>query len=107
MAWTSQVRAGTGVGSLSGGAGGVLGNSMSEQNAPYTEPLSVKLLAGVAALASDAENAANAAGEILDLCPGQPQALLLLVNALKLVEAEEVACELLAIMAQDFRGLAS
>jgi tetratricopeptide (TPR) repeat protein len=80
---------------------------MFEQTPTRNETLSATLLSGAALLSSDAENAATAASEILDLCPGQPQALLLLVTALKLMGAEEVACEMLTLMAEEYPGLAT
>ncbi len=80
---------------------------MSELASTQNETLSAKLLTGAASLASDAESAATAASEVLDLCPGQPQALLLLVTSLKLMGAEEVAREILTLMAEEYPGLAA
>ena len=69
--------------------------------------LSASLKATATLLATDAEGAATAASEALDLYPGQPQALLLLVSALRLMDAEEVARELLTMMAEEYPRLAA
>src|SRR3954454_12484080 len=58
-------------------------------------------------LGIDPENAATRASEVLDTVPGQPQALLLLISAVKLIGAEEGLCNLLEGMAQEYPNLAS
>ncbi|HEX3943031.1 MAG TPA: sulfotransferase [Rhizomicrobium sp.] len=71
------------------------------------DTLSAKLAAGAALLTSDAESAATAASEILDVYPGQPQALFLLVSAIRLMGAEEGARNLIEWMAEEYPNLAA
>ena len=71
------------------------------------EPLSAKLAGAAASLRTDAETTATRASEIVDALPGQPQALYLLVCALKLMGLESGAGDLLQSMARDFPQLAS
>ena len=58
-------------------------------------------------LGSDPETVATRASEILDLYPGQAQALVLLVSAFNLMGAEDGAREILAWMSQEHPKLAS
>jgi tetratricopeptide (TPR) repeat protein len=71
------------------------------------ESLSAKLAAGAASLATDAERAATAASETLDIYPGQPQALFLLISAIQLMGAEEGTRNLIEWMAEEYSNLAS
>lgn len=72
-----------------------------------SEPLSVELDRLANLLRTDAENAAAGVSEALDIYPGQPQALLLLVSALNLLGAEDGAREILAWMSREHPKLAS
>jgi predicted Zn-dependent protease len=69
--------------------------------------LSTALDAAAASITADAEKAAEDASEILDSIPGQPQALQLLVSAIRVIGAEEGACNLLEWMADEYPNLAS
>jgi tetratricopeptide (TPR) repeat protein len=69
--------------------------------------ISTALDAAAGILTSDAEQAATEASEVLDMVPGQPQALLLLISALKVIGAGEGACGLLKGMAEEYPNLAS
>ncbi|MGH6888852.1 MAG: sulfotransferase [Rhizomicrobium sp.] len=81
---------------------------MEQQSETQTaDTLSAKLESLAGSLRSDVEASATEASEILDSIPGQPQALLLLVAALKVMGVESGASELLQSMGQDFPRLAS
>jgi tetratricopeptide (TPR) repeat protein len=74
---------------------------------PVAETLSARLESVADLLRTDVEAAAAGASEVLDEVPGQPQALYLLLAALKLMGMEEGASEILQSMAQDYPQLAS
>jgi tetratricopeptide (TPR) repeat protein len=79
---------------------------------PETTTQGDRILSGVLEsaaelLAADPESAATRASEVLDTVPGQPQALLLLIGALKVMGAEEGAGNLLDWMAREYPNLAS
>ncbi|HWA02943.1 MAG TPA: sulfotransferase [Rhizomicrobium sp.] len=71
------------------------------------ELLSARLSAAAEALATDTEQAATGASEVLDEWPGQQQALLVLLSALRLMRAEDGGCEILEWMAGEYAGIAS
>jgi predicted Zn-dependent protease len=72
-----------------------------------TEKLSPLLERSAEFLGSDAEKAATDASDLLDIYPGQPLTLQLLLDALKLLGAEEGAQGLLEWMAQQHPNLAA
>src|SRR5215467_6543865 len=74
---------------------------------PTDISLSAQLDVIAQSLVSDAEVVAAGASEILDAFPGQQQALLLLISAIKLIGAEAGARELLEWMVQEHPNLAS
>jgi len=74
---------------------------------PADDTLSARLNSIAQSLGTDAERVATEASEILDSLPGQPQALLLLVSALKLMDAETSARTLIEWMAEEYPNLAS
>src|SRR5438874_7478210 len=74
---------------------------------PADDTLSARLDSIAQSLGTDAEMVATAASEILDNLPGQPQTLLLLVSALKLMGAETSARTLIEWMADEYPNLAS
>jgi len=80
---------------------------MQQVSETQTERLSTGLDRVAESLCSDAESAATGASEILDTFPGQPQALLLLVSALKLMGAETGSRSLIEWMAEEYPNLAS
>ncbi|MFL6689366.1 MAG: tetratricopeptide repeat-containing sulfotransferase family protein [Alphaproteobacteria bacterium] len=69
--------------------------------------LSVSLEAAAELLAKDPEAAATKASEILDIYPGQPQALFLLINAVKLMGAEAGVRDLIEWMESEYPNIAS
>lgn len=71
------------------------------------DTLSATLTSVAESLRVDAEKAATGASEILDDFPGQQQALLLLVSALRLMGVVEGTREVLGWMTQQFPKLAS
>jgi tetratricopeptide (TPR) repeat protein len=75
--------------------------------APAAEVLSARLDNAAQSLGTDAESAATSASEVLDMFPGQSQALLLLVSALNLMGAEDGARQLLEWMSQEHQNVAS
>lgn len=72
-----------------------------------TELLSTRLDELAQSLGSDSESVAAGASEILDSFPGQPQALFLVIAALKLAGAEASAREILEWMSNEHPNLAS
>ena len=80
---------------------------MQQVSETQTERLSTGLDRVAESLGSDVESAATGASEILDTFPGQPQALLLLVSALKLMGAEAGSRSLIEWMAEEYPNLAS
>jgi tetratricopeptide (TPR) repeat protein len=80
---------------------------MTAPASPSQDTLSADLTAAAASLAADAEGAATAASELLDRYPGQPQTLLVLVSALRLMGAAEVARDLIGLMAEEYPNLAA
>lgn len=74
---------------------------------PAAETLSMQLEGIAVTLRADAATAATAASEILDAVPGQPQALYLLIAALRILGVDAGTGDLLQSMAQDFPKLAA
>ncbi|HEX3651637.1 MAG TPA: sulfotransferase [Rhizomicrobium sp.] len=72
-----------------------------------TEALSARLESAAANFVTDAEASATAASEMLDTVPGQPQALLLLLSALKIMGAEDDACGFMEWMVGEYPNLAA
>lgn len=79
----------------------------SENQISVAELLSVRLESAAQPLGTDAESAATSASEILDMFPGQSQAMLLLISALNLMGAEDGARQLLEWMSQEHPNVAS
>lgn len=71
------------------------------------ENLSVRLDGAGQSLGTDAESVATSASEVLDMFPGQSQAMLLLISALNLMGAEDGARQLLEWMSQEHPNVAS
>ena len=69
--------------------------------------LSATLEDVAADLTADIAKAATGASEVLDTVPGQPQALLLLVSALRLLDQKDGACEVLEWMSEQHPNLAA
>jgi len=80
---------------------------MQQESSTSGNTLSAQMEAAAALLASDAEGAATGSSEVLDCCPGQAQALLLLLSALKLIGADDGATDLLKGMVEDHPNLAA
>ena len=80
---------------------------MQQASETQAEKLSTILDRIAVSLGSDVEIAATGASEILDTFPGQPQALLLLISALKLMGAEAGSRDLIEWMAEEYPDLAS
>jgi tetratricopeptide (TPR) repeat protein len=74
---------------------------------PEKNRLSAKLAGAAELLNTDPEAAATNASEVLDIYPGQPQALLLLISGLKLMGAKDGERSLLEWMAQEYPNLAA